>query len=393
MAVASLVLARLVGPAAFAPLAVLLVVNSLAIQVSDFGVGFAVMRKGTDARVAIRSLLRLRWLGLAIVVVGTLVGVVVGGTVGLTIAIASWLWALSSEAYVRKSAALRQGASAEVARAEIAGAGVVALAVAITWWFDPGVLWFAVALVVKHAVEVVLVRSWREAFGDDGEPARSGAEWMGQILTYAVANVDYLVVGVVLTAPELSAYVIAFRMSSALPALLGTPITSTAFVALADALPADRSSIRAALVRRAWIAGIAGGVAVLVLSPLVPLFLGTEWKGTGWLMAILAPAAPFRMLLGTAVANAVTLGAARRVVQWELCRLVAMAFAAFAGARFGLVPATAVVAVITIVSLIDVHRRSAALAGGRLAVGEGLGAAAAVAAVIGLALVALAVGA
>ena len=167
--------------------------------------------------------------------------------------------------------------------------------------------------------------------GAGAAPARSGAEWLGQVLTYAVANVDYLVVGLVLTPAQLSTYVLAFRMASALPALVANPITNAAFVELADASatqwPEARSRVCVGLVA----SGLVGGGLVLLMAPLLPIILGPSWSGTGWLVAVLAPAVPFRMLLGTAVASVITLGDARRVVRWELIRLAAVGLAAVIG--------------------------------------------------------------
>jgi PST family polysaccharide transporter len=363
LAVASLLLARLVGPEAFAPVAVLLVVNSLAVQVSDFGLGFAVLRARPGEPLAVGSLHRLRVLSVVVVLVGSLAGLVLGGVVGATVGAGAWVWAFSSEAYVRKSACLRAGRARQVASAEVAGAVVILAAAIAVWATDVGVVWFGLGLVLKHVVEVALARDWRGSFAPDGGAARSGAEWLGQIASYAVANVDYLVVGLVLTPAELSTYVIAFRMASALPALLANPITNMAFVELADATGAERDLARTRVLRRARRAGLLGGLAVLLAAPLLPVVLGPSWEGTGWLVAVLAPAVPFRLLLGTAVAGAITAGAARRVVGWESARLVAVGAAALVGATFGLVPATAMVSVTTIVSLTVVHRRSAGLGG------------------------------
>jgi hypothetical protein len=81
------------------------------------------------------------------------------------------------------------------------------------------------------------------------------------------------------------------------------------------------------------------------------------------LVAVLAPAVPFRLLLGTAVASVITLGHARRLVRWELIRLVAVGVAAAVGAWIGLVQATALVSMMTILSLTQVHRQAARLGG------------------------------
>jgi O-antigen/teichoic acid export membrane protein len=364
LAAASLALARMEGPTAFAPVAVLLVVNSLAIQVSDFGLGFAVMRTGTGERLSPDSRSRLRTFGVGIAVIGTAIGVLLGASTGAMVVAGSWIWLLSGEAYVRKCAALRVGRSGEVAIAEVVGAVLVVGALIAIWALEVGVIWFGLALVLKHLVEICAIRSGSEVFERGAPTATSGAEWFGQVLSYAVANVDYLVVGVVLAPAEFSTYVLGYRFASALPAFIGTPITNTAFVSLAAAEPEDRDGLHRSIIQRAWAVGILGAALVLLLAPILPLLLGSEWAGIGWIVAILTPAVPFRMLLGTAVANAITAGGAREVVRWEAGRLLGVGLAAYVGARWGLFTASAAVATTSIASLVVVHRLSAAFTGG-----------------------------
>ena len=104
---------------------------------------------------------------------------------------------------------------------------------------------------------------------------------------------------------------------------------------------------------------------VLLLAPLLPMILfGHRVGGTGVVgRGRLRPAVPFRLLLGTAVASVITLGHARRLVRWELIRLVAVGVAAAVGAWIGLVQATALVSMMTILSLTQVHRQAARLGG------------------------------
>ena len=53
-------LAAVLGPEAFAPVAVLLIVNSLSVQISDLGVGFVIMSLRGDQRMSTASLHRVR---------------------------------------------------------------------------------------------------------------------------------------------------------------------------------------------------------------------------------------------------------------------------------------------------------------------------------------------
>lgn len=362
LGLASLLLARVLGPDAFAPVAVLFIVNSLAVQISDFGVGFAVYRSRPGTRIAHRSLHRLRLVNLTIAVVAVVVGAVLHDADGALVAAGGVVWALSSEAYVRKAAALRQRATNEVVRAEISSA-VLFLAVAVVLAaFDVDPVWAAVPFVLKHLVEVVTVRSWPDAFGTDGTPARSGPEWLGQVMTYLVANVDYVLIGWLLGPELLSLYVIAFRFASSVPAFLANPITQTAFLDFADAPPERRQPTYDRLVHRVGSVGVVGALVLVVAAPLLPLVLGSEWSQTAPLLALLAVAVPWRLLLGTTIALAITAGGARLVVVWESARLVGMAVLVVLAAPSGLSTTAAVVSLGTVVFLAVEHALACRLA-------------------------------
>lgn len=351
----SLVLARELGPDAFAPVAVLFIVNSLAVQVSDFGVGFAVYRSAPGVRLARRSLNRLRLVNGGVALIGLLVGMIVGGSDGAVIAAGGVVWLLSSEAYVRKAAALKERATAQVVTVEVSSALLFfcgALTVAL-FHLDPA--WAALAFVLKHLLEASGIRAWRGAFSDDGELARSGPEWLGQVMTYLVANVDYVLIGWLLGPELLSLYVIAFRFASTVPAFLANPITQTAFLEFAEVPPDERQPVYDHLLRRISAMGVLGTVVLLVAAPLLPLVLGSAWDQTAPLLALLAIAVPWRLLLGTTIALAITAGQARAVVVWEAIRLVVMAALVAAATRAGLSTTAAAVSFGTVVLLAGEH--------------------------------------
>jgi PST family polysaccharide transporter len=351
----SLVLARVLGPDAFAPVAVLFIVNSLAVQISDFGVGFAVYRSAPGVQIARRSLDRLRLVNAAIAVVALAVGGALGGTDGAVVAAGGVVWLLSSEAYVRKAAALREGATSQVVGAEVVGAVVFLSGVVLIALLDIDPVWAAVPFVVKQIVETAGVRDWSAAFAPDGEPAHSGAEWLGQVMTYLVANVDYVLIGWLLGPELLSLYVIAFRFASAVPAFLANPITQTAFLDLAEVAPDARQPVYDRLLGRIALLGVVGGGLLILAAPLLPLILGSEWDDTAPLLAILAVAVPWRLLLGTTVALAITAGRARMVVVWESVRLVAMAIIVAIATIGGLETTAAAVSLGSVVLLAGEH--------------------------------------
>lgn len=363
----SLLLARELGPEAFAPVAVLFIVNSLAIQVSDLGLGFAVLRTAPEHHLASASVRRLRKLGGGLVAGALLVAAglqVAGqGAVAAVVLTSGLVWALSAEGRVRKSSALTVGATAQAARAEIVGAVVFGAGVVVVLLAGGGVAAVGAAFVAKHLVEVLVVRTWAVRFAEDGVPARSGPEWLGQVMTYLVANADYVVLGLLLAPADLSRYAVAFRVASALPALVANPITQTAFLDLAAADASARQDVHDGIRRQVLRLGSVGGLAVLVAAPVLPLLLGEAWAGVGALVAVLAVAVPFRLLLGMSVAQAITVGRARAVVGWESVRLVVVAGATAVGAvAGGVLWATVGVSVATVVSIAVTYVLSARVA-------------------------------
>jgi PST family polysaccharide transporter len=351
----SLVLARVLGPDAFAPVAVLFIVNSLAVQISDFGVGFAVYRSAPGIRIARHSLDRLRLVNGVVAVSALVIGTAMWSINGAVVAAGGVVWLLSSESYIRKAGALKQRETYQVVACEVVGAVVFLVGAVVVAISDLDPAWVAVPFVLKHLVEVVGIRSWRSAFASDGDPARSGPEWLGQVMTYLVANVDYVLIGWLLGPELLSLYVIAFRFASAVPAFLANPITQTAFLDLAEVPPNDRQPVYDGLLRRISLIGGIGTVLLLVAAPILPWVLGSEWNETAPLLALLAVAVPWRLLLGTTVALAITAGRARAVVVWESIRLVVTGASVAAATLGGLPTTAAVVSLATVVLLTGEH--------------------------------------
>jgi O-antigen/teichoic acid export membrane protein len=239
----------------------------------------------------------------------------------------------------------------------VLGAVTMLLAVAAIAVTGASGAWIALGFLGKSAVEAGAVRGWRAIFHADAAPFRSGPEWVGQIMTYLVANTDYLVIAVLLGPVDLSLYVIAYRVAAAVPALTATAFTQVTFLDSSAAVtPEARQRAYEAHVRRAGLLGAVGGIGVAAVAPVMPLVLGADWDPVVPLMVVLAVAVPWRMVLGITVAQAITAGHARGVVRWETGRLVAMA-AAVAGAALasGLLAATVAVSAVSIASITVEH--------------------------------------
>ena len=250
MAGASLLLARIVGPTAFAPIALLLVVNSLAVQVSDLGLGFAVLRSRPGDLIANGSLLRLRRLSVSLALGGAVLGLVLGGSTGAIVAAGAWVWASRPR---RTFARLRRCGSAHLPRSP--------------WPRSSGRLWSPCRW----------LRSGGSTSRSSGSPWRSSEarcrdsvrpHWRPLLRTRSGARpFRRRVVGSgpqlrggerrlpgCRSGPDTGAVLdLRARVSDGLrPArALANPITNTAFVELADASPTQWSGARGRVLRRA----------------------------------------------------------------------------------------------------------------------------------------------
>ena len=179
------------------------------------------------------------------------------------------------------------------------------------------------ALVAKHVLETLIARRHEDVFARDGVSDEIGALWVTQALAFGIANVDYLLVGITLGPSAFSVYSIAYRLAVAVPA-------TVAFVASRNSV-AEMASVDDPLVRERrygryvtplFVVGAAAALAVAVCAPVLAGLLGQQWTQVGPTAAVLAIALPWRMIVGQAGALAITGGNTRRLVRWEVERLL-----------------------------------------------------------------------
>lgn len=363
LGLASIGLAARLGPEAFAPIGVLFVANSLAIQLSDFGVGFRLLRAAPGERFARSSLIRIRRINAVISAVALIVGLSIGGSSGGLIASMGVLWMVTAESYIGKSGTLKVVGARPVVIVELSGAAFFAAGAVIVGYLDGGVVLMSVVFVVKHLIEVSGTRKGMAAFADEGERISSAPEWIGQTLTYLIANVDFLAVALLLNPADLSRYLIAFRLVSSAPALMAYPLTQDTFVAIGG-LRGDeaRPVVERQISRGEWM-GVFGMIVALTAAPIIPELLGGEWSATGSVMVLLAVSVPWRMLLGVTVAMTLTAGHPKKFVRWELARLGAVVVAVFGAAIWSIEAVAAAVSLTTIVGISLEHRGATRLLG------------------------------
>ena len=335
LGIGALFLAARLGPSAFAPVSVLFVVNSLAVTLSDYGIGLAALRctPGTHVRAGVLRRMRVGNLAGAVLAAGA--GLAAGGTAGTIVGLGGCVWWASGEAFVRKAAAINLGFAGEAAGGELAGAVVFGLVCAIA----PGrhaVAIVGAAFVLKHALEAVAVRHWREVFSAAGCRPELGALWSTQGLALAAGNVDYLLVGAFFGARAFAVYTLGFRVAVALPSVLAYAAGRTAVADLGAApTAAARGERYRAYVRPLFAAGVLGGLGAAATGLVLPAVLGPGWGGLTPTIAVLALAMPWRMVVGQAGALMVAVHSSARLARWEVARLAAFALLLAGGAAAG----------------------------------------------------------
>jgi O-antigen/teichoic acid export membrane protein len=362
----SVLLARVLGVHDFAPLSVLLVLNSMALTLSDYGLGADALRLEVG-RLASRHELRLvRLRNLSVAVVTVTVGALVGGDGGTILALGGLLWGASAESFVRRAAALRAGAVASVVCSELAGAILLAVGVVCATIAEERALFiFGLALVAKQLVEVIVVRGWRQQFGDV-EPLRdTRVLWWAQVVAYAIANVDYLILGLFQPAEVFSVYVLAFRLANALPSQLSFVAGRVLSVDLASEDHGARQEVYRSYTRSLFVLGAGGAIITALLAQLLPDILGDDWKAITWVLTALACAVPWRMVLGVAGTLAVVAQRSHSLLRLELAHLAVLVIAYGITAAIGLGAFVVTVGASVVIVNIAYHHTAGQMAGVR----------------------------
>lgn len=326
---ASLLIARRTGTEDFAPFATIFILYALAAQVGDGGLAFALLRQPKGSTIALSARDNRRIASLMLALIGIGVGVLIGGVVGTVVAVGGLTFLTGPAVFVGRASLQRSGETRRLSIAEGVAAVAFFVAVAALVHDIDDLLLFGLICIGKHLVELGLQRTQSAAFSATGDPVKASGLWASQVVTYAVANVDYLLVGALLGAEALSIYAIGFRLASAFSSVVAAPLTRTAFVDFANTSDAQRQHDR--LIKQIGIFGSCGIAATALVALLLPTVLGPDWAATRAVTVLLGIALPWRLLLGPVVALGLTTGRAYRVVGWELVRMAALVAAIVAG--------------------------------------------------------------
>ena len=253
-------------------------------------------------------------------------------------------------------------------RAEVLGAVTMLAATGAVVASNGSGAWIGLGLLAKSGVEAAVVGRSPAIYREGASSFRPGPEWVGQIMTYLVANTDYFLIAVLLGPVDLSLYVVAYQATAAVPLLAGKAFMQMTFLDASAATTAQgRQEAYSSHVRRAGALGIAGGVR-------------GRRRGADHAVGARRRLGTDRVVDGRPgrrrprphaarhhrCAQGITGGAATAVVRWEAGRLVAMATSVAAAAvTGGLLAAATAVAVVSTASITVEHVLSCRVAGVR----------------------------
>jgi O-antigen/teichoic acid export membrane protein len=184
------------------------------------------------------------------------------------------------------------------------------------------------------------------------------------VLAYGLGNIDYVIVAAVLGVTAFSVYTLAYRVAVAVPSVVAYVATRTAVSDFSTAAhDAERQARYSRYVRPLFAIGVVSAVVAAGVGMVLPSVLGARWDAVAPAIAVLAFAAPWRMIAGQAGALAIADGAEARLVRWELVRLAVFAVLFSAAALAGFDVFLATVTTGWIVGVTVLHRLATRRAG------------------------------
>jgi PST family polysaccharide transporter len=223
---------------------------------------------------------------------------------------------------------------------------VVSIGLAVTGHGAWSLAWGRLAGNTAGAVMFVMLAPMPLRFGFDARIARSllafGLPLAGSsLLTFAVLNVDYVVVGVLLGPVALGVYVLAFNISSWSVNVLSSAVRSVSLAGFSRLAEDDtRGAAPAAFTRSlGWLFAIAApiGAGLVVFGPtLIRFVYGARWTPAGVPLRLLAVVGVLRVCFELAYDYLVAVGRPRILLFVQGAWLVALIPTLTAGAaRFG----------------------------------------------------------
>jgi lipopolysaccharide exporter len=339
-----IVLARLLAPEAFGVYAIALTVQSVLVTLVDLGLSADLVRAEDPARraptVATLSLIN----GVALALVMTLAAKPVAVLMGApdaagVVAVLSWTLVLNSAGVV-PFAILQRGFQ----QRKLFGSSLADFTVGTTVTIGlillgMGPMALAIGRLAAQAaattVQFVLAHV-RPRFAFDRSIARSalglGLPLAGaNLLSWALLNIDNVVIAHVAGTTALGLYVLAFNVSSWPMSAIGQAVRSVSLAGFSRTA-GDRSFTMA--MSLTWAAALLAGTMLAALAhPLVLLLYGSRWSASATVLAALGIFGALRVALDLIATYLIARGAARPVLYVQVLWFVALIPAVVVGAR------------------------------------------------------------
>jgi len=336
LGLSTLLLARWLPVDEFALASVLLVVNSLAVTLADYGVGYQLLALPPGGVLPLASLRRVRLTNGVVFGLALAVGAVAGGDDGWLAVGSGVVWAIAGEAYIRGAGAIRAGRRASVVVGQAVGASLFLIGIA---GVRPGngVFVLGAALAAKQIAEGVAARGWRASFSS-GAATRPGTVpiFLSQAASVILANVDFAVAAALLGAGDYVVYLVSFRVAQVPVTLVANVMSRTAMVDYAnvDGKPA-RQRVFDHHVRQLFALGCLVAIVLASLGPLAADVLGDAYDDLPATLLVLVVGVPWRMVVGQAGSLLVVAESAGVLVRAFPLRLGGLLAALAVGAWIG----------------------------------------------------------
>jgi len=342
-------LARLLSPGEFGAYAVALTVQAVLMTLADLGLSADLIRSDDAERRAptVATLGLVSGVSLATLMILTAgpIASSLGSTASTSaiqvLALTLVLSGLGVVPYARLNRAFQQQRLFAVSMTDFVVSTTVTIALVLA---DVGIMSIAIGRVLGQGLALALqfrLAGVRPRFGFDRSLGRSAVAFglpvaLANLLSWALLNIDTVVVARGLGQVELGFYVLAFNISTWPMSVLGQVVRSVALPAFARA---DRASGRpdptlALGVRLSWALGVpTGAFLALLAGPLVVFVYGGAWERSAVVLAPLAVFGALRVLFDLLATYLLARGRAGTTLVIQLAWFVTLVPAVVVGMR------------------------------------------------------------
>lgn len=380
-----ILLARLLTPEQFGVYAVALTVQSVLMTIADLGLSADLIRTEEPRRLAptvatlglVVGLLLTAGMMLTAPAVASALGSPEAAPTIAVLAVTLGLGGAGVVPYAMLNRRFQQKQLFLVAIADFTVSTVLTVGLVLAGW---GVISLAIGRVAAQSVSLVLqyiLAGERPRFGLDRTLVRPvlafGLPVAGaNLLSWALLNVDNIVVARVAGATALGFYVLAFNISNWPMSAIGQIVRSVSLPLFSRSKGPEGPDVLARTTALTWMLTLPAGALLAVLSiPLIALLYGETWLPSASVLAALGLFGALRALFDLFAAYLLSRGASRAVLWTQVAWVVAIVPAMIAAtAGFGIVGAGwvhLVVAVVVVLPAYLIALRRSGVSSGRIA--------------------------